>query len=117
MQIIENEQVIFVDCDDTLVMWDDTFRQPGDNKIEVFDPNDSSNNYLTPNEKHIDLVKKHKGRGYFVVVWSAAGYAWANSVVNAVKLNDYVDIVMSKPVKYMDDLTANEILGTRVYLK
>lgn len=117
MKIIKNEQVIMVDVDDTLVMWTDLFSQPHEGAIPFIDPYDNSTNYLIPHKKHINLIKKYKGRGQSVVVWSAGGYKWALSVIQTLGLENYVDLILSKPIKYIDDLQASEILGTRLYLK
>lgn len=117
MKIIENESTVFCDIDDTLVMWSDLFSQPHEGAIPIIDPYDNSTNYLVPHKKHINLLKKYKGRGQSVIIWSAGGYKWALSVVKALGLEEYVDLVMSKPMKYIDDLQASEILGTRLYLK
>lgn len=117
MKILESEMIVMTDIDDTLVMWDRSFHQPGENKVRFVDPYDLSVNYLTPHQKHIDLIKKYKGRGMTVIAWSAGGYAWAKSVIETLELQEYIDLVMSKPIKYIDDLNADEILGSRVYLE
>lgn len=117
MKVFDNEHVVVIDVDDTLVMWDMHYGIEHPDRIAFHDPYDNSTNYLTPNKKHIALLKKYSGRGMFVVVWSAAGTQWAKSVVNTLGLNDYVDVVMTKPSKYVDDLQAAEILGNRIYLK
>jgi FMN phosphatase YigB (HAD superfamily) len=111
MKFIDNELVVMFDCDDTLVMHNDQ----GNLLIE-----DPYNTYtfidVERHERHIKLLKDFKGRGYTVVVWSAAGAKWAMKVVEALKLEDYVDLVISKPLKYVDDLPAEKILGSRIYL-
>lgn len=113
MKFFESEMNVFYDCDDTLVMWHD---EPCD--IIIKDPYEEGISHnLKKHKKHIKLLKTHKAQGYGVVVWSAGGAKWAQSVVDALELNDHVDIIMAKPVKFIDDLTANEIMGTRVYLK
>lgn len=116
MKVIENELIVMFDCDDTLCLWSSKNKIPHEGAIRFVDPNDGAVHYLTPHDIHIDLLKKYKGRGYFIVVWSASGYAWAKTVVETLKIQDYVDLVMSKSIKYVDDLHADEILGTRVYL-
>lgn len=113
----DNEYVIACDVDDTLVMWSNGCRQPHEGAVAFNDPYDGSTNYLTPHRKHIDLIKKYKGRGMCVMVWSAGGVQWAKSVINTLGLADYVDLIITKPSKYVDDLDASEILGSRIYLK
>lgn len=116
MQITETETIVCIDCDDTLCMWDNEFRQPHDGAIAFPDPYDNSINYLKVHQKHVDLIKKYKGRGFYIRVWSAAGYKWAESVVKTLGLEAYVDSIETKPIKYIDDLTGDYVLGTRVYL-
>ncbi len=112
--VIVSENIITFDVDDTLVMWDDPYR-PADDKLE-FTSVSGTTYYLKPHAKHIELLKDHFNRGYFVIVWSAGGYEWANDVLTTLNLNAYRHLVMSKPTKYVDDLPGNEILGTRIYL-
>ena len=115
MQIIENEQLVYFDCDDTLVMWF-TNCDPSE-KIDINNPHYGYNMALKPHKRHIELLKDHKARKYTVIVWSAAGYQWAEAVVKALKLEEYVDFCQSKPLKFVDDLPAQEILGSRIYLE
>lgn len=114
MKVLDNESVIFFDVDDTLVLWG---MESDPRAITVRCAYTHKDLLLVPHEKHIELVKTHKARGYLVVVWSAGGFAHAENVVKALKLEQYVDIVMSKPVKYVDDLEAVDILGNRIYMR
>jgi len=116
MKVFENEYVVAFDVDDTLVMWDEP-SQPGVGKVSFVDPYDGSFHYLTPHKKHVDLLKKYKARGMMVMVWSAGGAKWAEAVLMTLKLTEFVDVVMTKPSKFVDDLQAHEVLGQRVYLK
>lgn len=117
MKTVGNEVNVFCDVDDTLVHWHNDYSKPGDDKIKIIDPYDKSVNYLKPHKKHIRLLKKMKGRGNFIIVWSAGGFKWAEAVVKALKLEDVVDLVMTKPAKYVDDLDASVWIGSRIYLK
>ena len=112
MKAIINEKIIAFDVDDTLVMWPD---EKCDKCIPIVDPNDNSTNWVRPHEFHIDLLKKHVGRGYTVMVWSQGGYAWAGAVVKELALDNYVDFVMTKPIKYVDDLACQEWMGQHLY--
>lgn len=113
MMFIDNEMVVFCDVDDTLIMHDNSL--PYD--LYITDPYmPDFTQAVRKHQKHIDFLKNLKGRGYTIIVWSAGGAKWANTVVKALQLENYVDICMCKPVKYVDDLEAHQILGTRVYL-
>jgi hypothetical protein len=114
MKTIKNEMNVYFDCDDTLVMWGETKQR--EKCIIITDPYDGAQHYLLPHAGHIKVLKDRKARGATIHVWSASGYMWAEAVVRALKLEKYVDFVLSKPVMYVDDLQAHEILGERLYL-
>lgn len=116
MIALDNEFVVAFDVDDTLVMWEKQ-ETKSQNAVTFLDPYDGSKHLLVPHQGHISLMKKYKGRGMCIIVWSAGGTQWAKSVINTLGLQDYVDIILTKPSKYVDDLQASEILGNRVYLK
>jgi FMN phosphatase YigB (HAD superfamily) len=117
MITLDNEMVVMFDVDDTLVMWSDKFHTPETGKIEFVDPYDDTTLYLKPHRKHINFLKQLKARGYTIIVWSGGGYRWAKAVVETLGLKDSVDVVMTKPAKFVDDLPANEVLVNRVYLE
>lgn len=114
MKIINNESNIYFDVDDTLVIWGKIAR--GQKAVAITDPYDGSQHVLRPHLGHIKVLKDRKKRGCIIHVWSAGGYRWAEAVVKALKLESHVDFVLSKPVMYVDDLQAADILGERLYL-
>lgn len=114
---IENEQVYMFDVDDTLIVWDDRFGQPGEGRVHVVDPYDGVSVYLRPHVRHVKLLKQMRGRGRFIVVWSQSGVQWAEAVVDALGLKDQVHLVMTKPQGYVDDLPVNEWMQNRIYLE
>lgn len=117
MKFLKQDQVVTFDIDETIVLWSDGYHQESQNKVEFTDPYDKSKVYLIPHNKHIRLLKHFYNRGYCVVVWSASGGKWANEVITRLNLQDYVHIIMSKPIKYVDDLNCNEWMGSRLYFK
>lgn len=113
MKVVKNEMTFFVDIDETLVCWLEPYDPNG---FEIIDPNDGMPNKVLPHHPHIKILKNKKTRGAHVVVWSAGGYAWAEAVINALGLAQYVDQIMTKPSAYMDDKLATEFMGERIYL-
>jgi len=117
MYTAPSEHSIFFDVDDTLIIWSDNFAMPFDGAVRVVCPHDGQVSYHSPHKRHIGFLKKQKAKGMTVVVWSASGVGWAASVVKALELENYVDVVISKPDKWVDDLVnPAHVLGTRLYL-
>lgn len=114
MKVLENELTVYFDCDDTLIMWG---KESSPNVMDFICPYTDKIERLVPHSTHIQILKQQKGRGYHVVVWSAGGWAWAKRVVETLGIEDYVDEVRSKPTKFFDDLPAQEVLGSRVYVE
>lgn len=113
-QIIESENIVMYDVDDTLVMWEQGSTSA--REVVVIDPYDGKPVYLRMHEPHVKLLQRHKARGKFVIVWSQGGYQWAQAVVNALGLNESVDLIMSKPRSYVDDLPVTEWMKDRIYI-
>lgn len=112
MQVIRNENVVPFDVDGTLVLREN----PGDRRpIYVVDPADGKEYAVYPHRFHIEQLIKQKGRGFPVIVWSQAGFGWAENVVKALNLEHHVDLVMTKPNKYFDDLPASTWMGAHLY--
>jgi hypothetical protein len=64
----------------------------------------------------VDLLKEMKGRQRFIIVWSAAGAQWANTIVEALGIEDYVDLILTKPLGYVDDQKAEDFMKNHIYL-
>lgn len=118
MTIIKRENLVMVDCDDTLVMHVDGSLYYDEDVVKVKDPLFPSKNItLLPNLPMIRLLMEEHHRGSCVIVWSKGGYEWATNVVKALGLENKVDYVMSKPMAYFDDKPIQEWLPYRVYIK
>jgi len=115
MRTIKKESTVWVDCDDTLIMWG---KEPHmkHKHIAITNPYDGQIDHLMPHKGHIKVLKDRKARGSFIVVWSAGGYKWAEAVVKALNLEKYVDLCMTKPHMYIDDKEAKDIMGERLYI-
>lgn len=115
MKVIKNEMIAAFDVDDTLVLWDHPDKEVKGKHFK--DPHDGMLHLLVPHRKHIKLLKDFKSRGYTVIVWSGGGHEWAKTVIDTLGLEDHVDFCMTKVTKFIDDLQAQEVLGSRIYLK
>lgn len=111
MKVNKNENRIFVDVDKTIITpcnRDDTgyigFNYYG---TRVFNK---------PMYNNIALLKAQKQRGYEVIVHSANGWEWAEEVIRVLNLKKYVDEVATKPLKYMDDIPADQWM-TRIFVE
>lgn len=111
MRINTNENRILVDVDKTLITPTQYHLKNG---IEF--------NYYGTTVYHkklynnISLMKAQKARGYEVIVHSANGWKWAEEVIKVLKLEEYVDEVATKPLKYIDDLPADQWM-TRIFIE
>lgn len=115
MKTLKTEKLIFIDVDDTLIMW--TWPEEANGKtIKFKDPYSNSWLQVYPNRPNITLLKEKLYRGFTIIVWSAGGYAHAEAVVKALKLASYVDYVMTKPTAYVDDRDVSDWFPKRIYL-
>src|ERR1035438_2729143 len=108
--MIFGKPTLYVDCDETLVLWDEGYGQPSQHpdavELELY-----GNSYkLRPHKGHIELLKQFKSEGYIVIVWSAASQDWSEEVVRKLGLTEYVDHCLSKPTFYIDDKLPEQFL-------
>lgn len=98
---IKDGAVLAYDVDDTILLWNT--------------PADYSDAFLSVkcgdfievaavNWPIVNHIKKAKQRGNSIVVWSRAGSDWAEAVVKALHLDEYVDVVMPKLSGHFDDV-------------
>jgi hypothetical protein len=100
---LNDQKSVFVDCDDTLILWDVS--------AYVFAPKVSieyagHKSELAIHQKNVNLVRKMAKLGHPIVVWSATGADWAKKVAEAVGLDDIVVGYLTKPKYIIDDLDA-----------
>lgn len=128
MVVIDGRCSVFFDCDDTLVLWNvdlpdvpkvavpTVVSKMHLNEMEEVHEVPSYIEYLTPHVKHIEKLKELKGKGCTVVVWSQGGSDWAHAVVKALQLEEFVDLVIEKPIIYYDDLQSHQFMGMAKYI-
>ena len=115
MKVIKNERVVFFDVDDTLIMWNGYAEETAE-YIKFQDAYSSKILEVIPNHNNIKLLQEKAARGYQVIVWSQGGWGHAKCVIEALKLESFVDIVMTKPTCYVDDLDVSAWFPKRVYI-
>jgi predicted phosphatase len=116
MIVIDNEAVSMFDVDETLVLTDlgDPFEF---RTIKIINPYDSSTQVRRVHKAHVQLLKQMHGRGRMVGVWSGGGVQWVRAVVQALGLEKYVDVIMTKPIVFVDDMPVETWMNNRVYIK
>jgi len=99
------------DVDGTLILF-------GHNKkgCKFFNPNISTWEEAEPYQKHIDLLKRFKEEGCTILVWSRSGAEYTQNVIEALELEEYVDIISDKPTDYIDDEKCCNWIGQKVWL-
>lgn len=115
MKLVKTENIKPFDVDGTLILsrHED---YPGNRKVSVFDPLTETFIEYIVHEPMVRLLKEEKHRGAYVIVWSRGGYEWAHNVVQALGLEDCVDLVLSKPIVYFDDTPVVDWMKDRVFL-
>lgn len=119
MKIWATEQLIPVDCDGTLLLWDEPITPENEaDLVEFFDPYEGATKWVLPHKPHIKICKDRLARGAKLLIWSQSGYAWAAQTAKACGLDIYGDnvIVTSKPICIIDDLPASAWLSERINL-
>lgn len=107
------ERIYPSDVDGTLI---EHLSEKTDKTIEVQDFVTGKTILVVPNEPMIRILKEEYARGAFVIVWSKGGNQWANDVVNALGIRDYVHLIMTKPSAYGDDKPVESWLTDRIFI-
>ncbi len=109
---IVNQKLIYVDCDDTLIMWDFSSHTALERVwVECYDQESE----VHVNQKNKNLVEKFHKLGYGIIVWSATGSDWAEAVAKAIGIDQLVTAYLTKPRFYLDDLDSSVWMGPRLY--
>lgn len=110
--VLANDRIVWVDCDDTLIMWD-LSAYPDLPRVKVQNSDEAA--IVVPNLKNINTIKKFYKLGYKLIVHSGSGHLWAEAVVKALELQPYVTLIMSKPMYYFDDYSVVNWIGPRIW--
>ncbi len=105
MHILNSDKIVFCDVDDTLIGWSKPEKGPDEFWVTTTCHGMVEHHWVI--KENLEALKKHKGRGHLIVVWSQGGWEWAEAVVKALKIEHLVDLVCSKPEWIYDDLEAS----------
>lgn len=108
MKIITNPHSTFIDIDDTVVYWDKT----GNRKTVVVETSWTKEE-LEVNENMLNTINQLYLRGFFIVLWSQSGHEWCEAVAKALNIQDKIDLCMTKPGFFYDDIPI-ESWGRRI---
>jgi len=106
--------IVCFDVDDTLIYWDDD-KVPKDVYSSIsfkFRGRDLKRSIIS---KHVNELRLQKESGSTIIVWSKSGVEWAKTIIQAIGLEDYVDLVMPKPDRIYDDKDPSEWMPKRRY--
>jgi hydroxymethylpyrimidine pyrophosphatase-like HAD family hydrolase len=100
---IENEHVICIDIDDTLIYWQSQGDRPTVTIKSLW-----REGTFEVNQKMLENIEQHYQRKHFIILWSQSGYEWCQAVASALKIEDKIDLCMTKPFVAYDDLPLDE---------
>lgn len=101
MVILKKDKVFYCDIDDTLIKFGPVpFLYGG---RTVFITCDGLEKEYAVINGNITAIKEHKQRGHGVIIWTKSTYLWAEAVIKALQLENYVDMIICKPEWIADD--------------
>lgn len=96
---LPDKKSVYVDCDETLILWKDDPMDLQNSVIQVA----NGNLVVKFHRRHIELVKQFYSIGWNVIVWSQGGSDHAEHVVKACKLENHIHAIVPKPDVFLDD--------------
>lgn len=96
----KSESSMYFDVDGTLVHHVESTRPEA---LNVVCPYTGLATFIVPDRDHIRLLKKNHAIGAVVIVWSHGGVKWAEAVIRELELEMYVDAIVPKLERYVDD--------------
>ena len=105
---------VYVDVDDTLIMWSKPENYREEDLIEIT-CRGVTDKYVV-NRHNLHHLIKMGSRAHAIVVWSAGGSDWAEAVVKALDIGKYVEAILTKPAYYIDDVKdTSRFMGKYAY--
>lgn len=109
-----DKRAVYFDCDETIIHW--LGDGPRNKEWDTLVLRDGDFCYtVAPIEVHINLMREFKAVGWQIVVWSQGGSDHAERVIKLLGMEKYVDLIVSKPQVYVDDLALENQHIKRVF--
>ena len=109
-----DKNTAYFDVDDTLIIWVNNMSEEQEKRSAIV-TDEWGDTFHIPNTPMIEKLRQHHYKGDAVVVWSQGGADWAEAVVKALDLENCVDVILTKPTHYYDDLEVDMWMPTRIY--
>lgn len=106
-----DKRVAYIDVDDTIIQWNCSTVEAGHLLLQGPD----TSFIVRPIEQHITLIKELRTVGWQIVVWSQGGSDHAERVVKLLGIENLVDLIVSKPTVYVDDIPFEQQCIKRIY--
>lgn len=117
MTVIKSEQLICVDVDDSLLLWNSPARlSASKDAVDFSNPYTGMRHRVAVHMPHVLVVRQRLQRGATIVLWSASGWQWAEAAAIACNINGENLIIASKPSFYIDDKSAENWMGKPMYM-
>jgi FMN phosphatase YigB (HAD superfamily) len=100
MITFKERKTVYFDCDDTLLEWK-TCSEDEEGALRI--ENNGHAFYKKVISANVEALIDHSLAGHLVVVWSAGGSTWAETIIKALNIELYVDVILNKPDFYYDD--------------
>lgn len=120
--VIEGDKIVYVDVDNTLIMTEKDIKAVAEDEghflemkeflgtVKMRPPAHQDLMEFYVNNENVELVKHISKMGTKIVVWSKSGYRWAAEAVEQLELEEFVDLIISKPNDIIDDLPAEKFI-------
>ena len=114
MVTFKERKTVYFDVDDTLISW---YPCTADTEGATHFNINGHEYYKKAIKPNIEGLKAHHRAGHLVVVWSAGGSDHAKNVIEALGIEKFVDVVLTKPDYYYDDKPAVEWMPQEAQFK
>lgn len=108
MFITPSGPTVYFDVDNTLVYSETEFPLVKGTHVQI------NGRRWVAEDIHVEAIKDFAARGHTVILWSAGGSEWCESVAKALKITDYVSACLSKPTWYFDDCPADRFMPQNI---